>query len=229
MYFNKNQTQPMSQVLYIYDALCGWCYGFSPVVKALYEKYQNKITFDVVSGGMITGARVQPIAVMRGYIRSAYPSVESMTGVKFGKAYFENILDGNTYISNSEKPSVALCVIKSLQPKSTVAFAAALQTALYHDGQDLNDDRVYAPLAEAFNLDADQFIHHLNSDAFREKAYAEFRMVKELGVRGFPTLLYLEPTAQEGARLKMLAHGYKNFQLLDSLLTQLLQSNSLEE
>ena len=41
------------RIIYCYDAYCGWCYGFSPVIKALYEKYNDQFEFETISGGMI--------------------------------------------------------------------------------------------------------------------------------------------------------------------------------
>ncbi|HVE60446.1 MAG TPA: hypothetical protein VNA26_01410, partial [Chitinophagaceae bacterium] len=40
-------------VYYCYDALCGWCYGFSPVMKKIEQEYKDQVSFDVLSGGMI--------------------------------------------------------------------------------------------------------------------------------------------------------------------------------
>ena len=31
-------------VFYCYDAYCGWCYGFSPVIRRIAEEYEGKFT-----------------------------------------------------------------------------------------------------------------------------------------------------------------------------------------
>jgi hypothetical protein len=69
------------KIIYIYDALCGWCYGFSPVMQQLQEKYAGKLEFEVLSGGMIMGLRAGPIGEVAAYIEKAYPDVESETCV----------------------------------------------------------------------------------------------------------------------------------------------------
>src|SRR5580704_12530891 len=56
-------------IYYCYDAYCGWCYGFSPVITRLFAEYRSTIAFEVLSGGMILPAAPQPIGVMAGYIR----------------------------------------------------------------------------------------------------------------------------------------------------------------
>ena len=72
-------------IIYVYDALCGWCYGFSPVIKQVFEKYQAQFDFEVISGGMILGERQGPIGEVAAYIKGAYKTVEDTTGVKFGE------------------------------------------------------------------------------------------------------------------------------------------------
>ncbi len=32
-------------LVYVYDALCGWCYGFAPVIKAFAERYAEEVWF----------------------------------------------------------------------------------------------------------------------------------------------------------------------------------------
>ena len=36
------------KILYLYDPLCGWCYGFTPVMQLLSKKYESKFDFDVI-------------------------------------------------------------------------------------------------------------------------------------------------------------------------------------
>ncbi|WP_315819016.1 hypothetical protein [Paraflavitalea speifideaquila] len=43
----------MITIYYCYDAYCGWCYGFSPVIKRIAEEYKDRVSFEVLSGGMI--------------------------------------------------------------------------------------------------------------------------------------------------------------------------------
>jgi hypothetical protein len=80
-------------IYYCYDAYCGWCYGFSPVIRRLFEAYKHLLAFEVLSGGMILPETPQPIGVMADYIREAYPTVEKHTGIKFGEDWLWHILN----------------------------------------------------------------------------------------------------------------------------------------
>jgi len=42
-------------LIYCYDAYCGWCYGFSPVIKKIAEDYKDIFDIGVFCGGMMIG------------------------------------------------------------------------------------------------------------------------------------------------------------------------------
>src|SRR2546421_11743601 len=101
-------------LIYCYDAYCGWCYGFSPVIKKLAAQYKNDVDIEVLSGGMIINELVQPIEKLAGYIQGAYKNVEELTGIKFGEDFLWHInnSDESDWRMNSEKPAIALCELK---------------------------------------------------------------------------------------------------------------------
>jgi putative protein-disulfide isomerase len=71
------------KIIYCYDAYCGWCYGFSPVIKELWLKYREQFDFETISGGMIPVEATKHIGTIASYIQGAYQTVEQTTGVTF--------------------------------------------------------------------------------------------------------------------------------------------------
>lgn len=45
------------KLTYCFDALCGWCYGYTVVMESIYSKYRGKVDFNVVRGGLALGER----------------------------------------------------------------------------------------------------------------------------------------------------------------------------
>ena len=119
-------------VYYCYDAYCGWCYGFSPVIKKLAEEYQNTLAFDVLSGGMILPENPQHFGKMAVYIQGAYKRVEELTGIKFGEDFLWHVFhpDDTDWYPSSEMPAIALCIFKEYQPGKAVEIPADIQYAL---------------------------------------------------------------------------------------------------
>ncbi|MBS1564934.1 MAG: DsbA family protein [Bacteroidetes bacterium] len=208
-------------VIYCYDAWCGWCYGFSPVIKRLADEYGDRIPFEVLSGGMIMPEEPRHISVTAGYIKQAYKVVEEHTGVRFGSDYLWHINNPemSDWFPSSEKPAIALCVFKEIQPDQQVSFAADLQFALHAEGRDLTDDEAYRHLLKKYKINPEDFYAKLHSNEYREKAHYEFSLVKQLQVTGFPAVLL---QASE-SKFYLLARGYTGYDALKERLDKVLE------
>lgn len=202
--------------LYVMDPLCGWCYGFSPVVVQLQEKYKDRMDFRVVPGGMITGARVEPVAKMASYILQAYTRVEEMSGVKFGEPYLDRLRDGKT-ISNSEPPCRALHLFSTLQPERAVEYAHQLQRALFLDGYDWNDAATYAHLARLFSIPEKDFVAQLESEEARYAVQQEFQWVQAAGISGFPCVV-----VEKGEQYFLATQGYRSSEDVERVVEKIL-------
>lgn len=176
------------KIIYVYDALCGWCYGFSPVMEQFHDKYKDQVAFEVISGGMITGNRIGPIGEVAPYISWAYKEVEKATGVQFGAAFLDTTLKNGSAIFTSIPPAIALSIFKSRQPDNSVPFAAALQKAIYFDGIEPENLTAYGPIAAAFGLDAADFVSQMSDPQNTQYAKNDFQTSTALGVTGFPAV-----------------------------------------
>ncbi len=217
------QLMQMNPVLiYCYDAYCGWCYGFSPVIQKIASVFQNTMPIEVLSGGMVLPAAPTPVAVMAGYIRKAYKTVERKTGVPFGKDYLWHIYhpEESDWFPNSEKPAIALSIFKEYRPGLQVPFAADLQYSHHYEGRDLTDDETYRNLLLKYEIPAQPFYSKLHGKEYSEKAYDEFSVVKQLKVTGFPTVMIQE----DASKFHLVARGYTPYDTLKSNIIQALQS-----
>ena len=53
-----------ARLIYGFDPLCGWCFGFGPALRALREALPD-LEIELRMGGLVTGGRIRP------YIESA--------------------------------------------------------------------------------------------------------------------------------------------------------------
>ena len=190
-------------IYYCYDAYCGWCYGFSPVMKAFAEAVAGRAECKAVSGGMMLGEREGPIGIVAPYIKTAYKQVESTTGVKFGQAFLTKILqDGKTLLS-SLPPALAMAVFRESFPGRTIEFAAALQEAIYKDGMAPAIIENYGMPAAEFGLDGLDFVRRMQTPDAKRAARAEFAFTAEMGITGFPAVVLIQ-----GKKGYLLAKGY---------------------
>lgn len=208
-------------LIYCYDAYCGWCYGFSPVIKKIATEYSPILYTEVLSGGMILPTKPVHISATANYIRDAYKKVEEYSGVTFGKDYLWHIENAelSDWFPNSEKPAIALSIFKDLQHEKQVGFVADLQYALHFEGRDLTDDEAYRHLLHKYNIDSEIFYTKLKSEEYKEKAYYEFALCKQLQVTGYPCLLL----QSSDSKFYLLSRGYSSYENVKARLENVLK------
>ncbi len=208
-------------LFYCYDAYCGWCYGFSNVIQQIDAEYSKYVPIEVLSGGMILPEKPVHIGVTASFIEGAYKTVEEYTGVTFGEDYLWHIKhpDSSDWYPNSEKPAIAMCILKEYYPEKQVAFAADLQYALHYEGRDLTDNESYRHLIDKYGIQAEAFYTKLESEEYKERAYYEFQLCKQLQVKGYPCLLL-----QTGeSKFYLVSSGYANFETVNTRLINILR------
>jgi len=209
-------------LIYCYDAYCGWCYGFSPVIKKIADEYKDKLETDVLSGGMILPEKPTHISAMAPYIQKAYKTVEELTGIKFGEDFLWHIFnyEDSDWYPNSEKPAIAMCIFKEFYPKRAVEFASGLQYALNYEGRDLTDDEAYIHLLEKYSIHPEVFYDRLNSEDYKEKAYYEFSLIKQLQVTGFPCVFI----QTDELKFHMVARGFTDYEAIKERIDNVLSA-----
>lgn len=207
-------------LIYCYDAYCGWCYGFSPVLKKIEEQFNGQFEFEVLSGGMIIAEEAKHIGITAPYIQQAYKVVEEHTGIRFGADYLWHIEhpEDSDWYPSSEKPAIALCIFKEYYPEKQVDFASDLQYALHFEGRDLDDDEAYSHLLEKYSIQPEAFYTKLKSAEYKEQAYYEFALCKQLQVTGFPAML----VQVSDTKFHLVARGYTDFETMKTRLEEVL-------
>ena len=215
-----SSTPIQPTVYYCYDPYCGWCYGFSPVIKRFYEKNKDRFAFDVLSGGMIMPEEPVHFAPMAKYIQGAYGRVEELTGVKFGEDFLWHVFhpEETDWHPDSVKAAIALCIFKEYYPEDAISFATDLQYALNFEGRDLTDDESYRHLVQKYKIPEDDFYAKLKSEEYRERAYYDIALVKQLKITGFPCVL-LQVT---DSKFYLLAQGYTDYDTLNSRVEKIM-------
>lgn len=212
-------------LIYCYDAYCGWCYGFSPVMKQIADAFKEKLTVEVLSGGMMIRESVAPVQKIAPFIQSAYKRVEEYTGVQFGKDFLWHIENPqqSDWIMNSEKPAIALCIFKEYHPEKQLDFASDMQYALNYEGRDLDDSEAYRHLLDKYKIGAEEFYQKLMADEYREMAYHEFALCRQLQVNAFPAVLL----QTSGTKFHLIAKGYTPYEDLSRRIDAILRESVL--
>lgn len=214
---SKVSTPPAMKLIYVYDALCGWCYGFSPVIEQFAAQHVQDFQVQVVSGGMVRGDKIGPIGEVAPYISWAYKDVEKATGVKFGTTFLDHTLKDGRAIFTSLPAALAMAVFKEHLPEQSLAFAARLQKAVYWEGIPPLQWSAYGEMAAEFGLDANDFVAALQEESSHKAAQKDFAIANALKVQGFPSI-FLE----QGEKIHILGSGYMDLAALETRYQEIL-------
>lgn len=207
------------KIIYVFDTLCTWCYGFSPIVSDLKKKYENSFDFEIISGGLVLDERVGPIHKIAPLgFHAVLERIAEASGVSFGNEFLKQLEDGvNDY--DSMVPATALGIFKLEKPERAFEFAHAMQKAIYTDGKDLTKDEFYYDLAFQFGLDGLEFTQKMNRDEFKQYATYDFVSAKRLKATSYPRLFL-----QTGnTYFYLISEGFSSFEDVDTRIQNILE------
>lgn len=172
---------------YLYDPLCGWCYGAAPLIQIARE------IAPVIAhaGGLMVGDARRPVTPeLAKFVKPHDKNIAQLSGQPFGDDYTHGLLNDAGAVFDSEPPITAVLAAEQLAHRG-LDLLARLQTAHYVDGERIADTQVLQALAVEIGLDAAGFEH-----AFTQLAgaatHAHIDATRALMVRtrayGFPAL-----------------------------------------
>jgi len=214
----KTVVDQKVKVRYYYDALCGWCYGFSPVIEQLKKEYKEQVEIEVISGGLFLGNRAGYVNDVAPHIKSgAYKSVEDLTGVKFGKPFLDDVFGEGEMVLNSLPPTIALCIVREKFPEKELEFAETLLRAVYYDGINPIEISEYEKYIVELGMDMEEFTSKMLSTAYKEMAQNDFLKFRQSPFSGMPSLVLVKNKNEIP-----LSNGYMDYNRLQSRLGQLI-------
>lgn len=208
------------KLIYVWDAYCGWCYGFSPGLGE-FHKMHPELPVTVLSGGLFVGDRKLPISNYP-HIPGANQRIEQLSGVKFGDAY-QKLLQKGDFVLDSETAAKGFAALEHFAPEKAYESAAAMQKAFYYEGKSLSEEATFRDIADALGLDADEVIKRFKSEAAGQDALHAFETVRNLGVNSYPTLLL-----QKGEKLIKIGGGAMSAEKLEENFRTALKNDSLK-
>ena len=173
---------------YLYDPLCGWCYGTAPLVKAAREV----LSVRPHGGGMMTGARRQAVTPqLRDFVKPHDARIAQLSGQRFGQGYLDGLLYDTDAVFDSAPPTAAMLAAEAIAGRG-LEMLAQLQIAHYVEGRRIADRAVLVDVAVALGLDAETFAEALDrqsGEAVQAHIDETRAFMAQVGAQGFPTFV----------------------------------------
>jgi putative protein-disulfide isomerase len=182
---------------YIYDPLCGWCYGSSPLLQAAAES--NNWNIQLHAGGMMVGPNRQPVTpALRQFVLKHDMRIAELSGQPFGQDYREGLLRQEGVMFDSEPPVTA---ILAAGPKG-MALLERIQRAHYVEGRRISDKAVLMELAAELGIDAAEFrdaFERFSGKPTLDHIVESRALLDRVHGAGFPTLAF-----ERGGQFKLI-------------------------
>ncbi len=178
--------------VYLFDPLCGWCYGATAGIAALTR--DPDVIVEPLATGLFAdaGARTLTAGVAQ-QILAADARIGALTGAVFGRGYRESVAKGDDVRLDSGPATLALAAVAQSAPDRVVEALGILQRARYVTGRDIADPVTLAALLDEAGLSAaaaaivDPTTSLIAADrAGRDRAQA---LMRRHGLTGVPSLL----------------------------------------
>lgn len=214
---NGSEEKPM--LYYVYDPLCGWCYGFSPVIQKVQKEYQTQLSIRVISGGMVRESRVAPLSTIAPYIQGAYKDVEKLSGVKFGAPYLDVLFGKGDRIMDSHPPSIIHTYLSEQFPERSTEISSCIQNLIYQDGLDPSSSTFRHALADRLKTDVKALESAFKSGEFDQKTKEGYLLCEKLGITGYPAVVMYKNNTWY-----LVSKGWTDFESISGTIHSILQS-----
>ncbi|MDR6511567.1 putative protein-disulfide isomerase [Novosphingobium capsulatum] len=180
------------QITYLFDPLCGWCYGAAPAVERLARL--DGVTVQLAPTGLFAGENARPMdASFAAYAWQNDQRIARLTGQVFSDAYRTQVLGAAQALFDSAPATLGVVAVGQTALDREIDALKLLQRARYVDGRNnaelavVADTLAVAGLAEAANL-------VLSPDAallaaYRARIDAARGDMARFGVQGVPALV----------------------------------------
>jgi putative protein-disulfide isomerase len=170
---------------YFADPMCSWCWGFSPAISAIKQSYSDRLKIALMLGGLRPGTTEPVTPRFREETLHHWRDVHKLTGQPFT---FEAAMPEG-FVYDTEPASRAVIAVAEIDPEAIFPYFKSVQAAFYAQGRDVTQTGTLAELAEQHNIDKPRFLECFESDDVKNKTRTHFRITRETGVRGFPTIV----------------------------------------
>jgi putative protein-disulfide isomerase len=180
-------ARDMNAVLhYLYDPLCGWCYGAEPLVAA--AAGVDGLTLRLHAGGLWPQPTRLPEQTRR-YIQQADARVGQLSGQPYGEPYLNGLLFDPELVLESRPVVAAVLAAQALDPAQALPMLRGIQHAHYERGEHVVRAETLSRIAAEIGLDVAAFDQARASVPVDEHMAASRELMGNVGAQGFPTFV----------------------------------------
>ncbi|MGO7335857.1 DsbA family protein [Rhizobium leguminosarum] len=196
---------------YLYDPLCGWCYGAAPALDKM-AKLDN-LTVELAPSGLFAGEGARPLDErFAAYAWHNDQRINRLTGQVFSQLYRDQVLGGADSMFDSAPATLGIIAVGLTQLDKEREALKALQIARYVDGLNTSEIVVVADVLDqaGFSDAADRVQAPVEAllDAYRNRIGKSRQLMDAFRMDGVPALLVSDGDKRRVLRSDALFGGF---------------------
>ncbi|KKW69136.1 protein-disulfide isomerase [Lampropedia cohaerens] len=177
---------------YVFDPLCGWCYGASPGLNALAGVPDVRVR--LLPSGLFAGSGARAMDdAFAAYAWSNDQRIARLSGQRFTERYRTQVLGNHAQRFDSGLATLALTAVALAAPQRELEALGAIQLARYVDGQDVTQVQTLQALLRSLDLaEAAERLRQPDAEleaANRTRVESAQALLRRFGAQGVPTLV----------------------------------------
>ncbi|MCM3744491.1 DsbA family protein [Sporosarcina luteola] len=208
---------------YVTDPICSHCWALEPVLRKFVHQYGHYFNMHTLMGGLLEKWGDGPVDPANGI---SGPSDVAGHWREVGE-HSRMPIDGTVWydnpISSSFIPSRVYKVIQQNHPELANVFLRRAREELFAFNKNIAQDDVLIKIVNQVGLNGEEIIKQSKLPEADTKLHEDFQLVRQLGVRGFPTIVIMNEE-QKGVRIV----GAKSVEDYANSLQQLLPNETIK-
>ena len=175
-----------TELFYIHDPMCSWCWGFAGVAKQLFNSLPEDVTVHRLLGGLAAdNDQPMPLELQKSIQENWLRIENKIPGVKFNFDFWSECQP-----RRSTYPACRAVIAARLQGSEyDETMTARIQQAYYEEARNPSDNETLIDLAADLGLDQSRFRNDLYADASQQILMNEIQLSRDLHVDSFPSLV----------------------------------------
>ena len=209
-------------VYYVTDPICSHCWALEPTLRKFVEEYGNYINMHILMGGLLEK--------WDGFADVA----NGISGPADVAAHWREVgdhtrmpIDGSFWledpVSSSYIPSRVFKTIQQLDANLAPIFLRKAREAVFPFNKNIASDEVLIDIINEMGLKGEEIVKESHLAAAQASLEEDFKMVSKLGVRGFPTIIFLN---EEQKGIKVV--GARPYEYYVQALQQMLPDENIQ-
>ena len=221
---NMQSTKKSVKVIYYTDPICSSCWGIEPQLRKLKLEYGNAIEIEYRMGGLLPDWSYNS-----GGIGKPSDVADHWDEVSI---HYDMPIDGDVWLEDpldsSYPPSIAFKAAQTQDNEKAILFLREIREMVFLQKKNITKWEHLEAAAKKAGLNIEQFKTDFENKA-KELFEEDLKLGKELGVRGFPTMFFVDDSGNkemvygsrpypfyEMAILKLNPNAAKNWETLFS-------------